>query len=201
MYIPGLTSGNTGELAGRKQPPYREGEPRCLQSHPHLNPPCTSRAYTALSGAIIEFVEKSLALFVQKTFLVKKQASLTSVGDSSLPPSLALSLPLALAMCISQHLLSLLPSPRIPRLDSSSECRFGRDRLLGVGPLGSIEVGFRRTSLRVSGAFLWFLALSVFHLPIRHEQHQHPGSAVHASPPLRDSHRTCSSYPHPHFRP
>lgn len=55
----------------------------------------------ALLQAIV-FAQKSLALFARNTFLVKKQASLTSVGASSPLPSLAL------AMCsTSQHLLAL----------------------------------------------------------------------------------------------
>lgn len=54
--------------------------------NPPINPQCACQVYIALLSDLV-FAQKSLALCVRNTFLVKKQASLTSVGASSPPPS------------------------------------------------------------------------------------------------------------------
>lgn len=129
----------------------------------------------ALLQAIV-FAQKSLALFARNTFLVKKQASLTSVGASS--PLLS---PPSRWLCAAHHSISSR-SPPVASDTARGVILSSRLALIRSLPL---PCGQEDGSPSVSGAFLCFLALTlpVLLLPIRHEQHQHPGSALLASPP------------------
>lgn len=144
----------------------------------HMNPSINPRVHCAIASYS---VCAEIPGFIRTEHISGHKASIFNWRRSLLsPPSRSRRL------CAAHHSIS----SRSPPVASDTARRVilsSRLALIRSLPLPCV---LEDSSPSVSGAFLCFLALTlpVLLLPIRHEQHQHPGSALLASPPSRDSH-------------